>query len=164
MDVSLVLFKKGGERKTFVLPGKRALIGRGTDCNFKIPLLSISRRHCELTIEENTLHLHDLGSRNGTFVNGMRIVNAMLRPGDFIRIGQILFGIQVDGRPDTLVPPDFVLIEENEEEHPGDGSTIIQPPQSEQTHDGSHDIADDIFFRLDEEEPKNGRPEKGPKS
>jgi pSer/pThr/pTyr-binding forkhead associated (FHA) protein len=157
MDVSLVLFKKGGERKTFVLPGKRALIGRGTDCNFRIPLLSISRRHCEINVDERTLHVHDLGSRNGTFVNGMRIVNALLRPGDFIRIGPVLFGVQIDGRPDTLVPPDFVMLEENNtEEHPGDGSTIIQPPQSDQTHDGGHDITDDIFFRLDGEEPKNG--------
>jgi pSer/pThr/pTyr-binding forkhead associated (FHA) protein len=159
MDVSLVLFKKGGERKTFVLPGSKALIGRGTDCNFRIPLLSISRRHCELTFNDATLHVHDLGSRNGTFVNGMRIINAVLRPGDFLRIGPVLFGIQIDGRPDTLVPPDFVMIDEsNTEEHPGDGSTIVQPPQNEQTHNGGHDIADDVLGWVTPKEEKNKKP------
>jgi pSer/pThr/pTyr-binding forkhead associated (FHA) protein len=161
MDVSLVLFKKGGERKTFVLPGKHVLMGRAKDCDFWIPVLSVSRRHCELTLENTTLHIHDLGSRNGTYVNGMKVTNASLRPGDFIRVGPVLFGVQVDGQPSNLLPPDFVMIEENHaEEHAGDGSTIVQPP-SEKTQVGTRDVADDILLWLDEREQKEAKNKNG---
>jgi pSer/pThr/pTyr-binding forkhead associated (FHA) protein len=163
MDVNLVLFKKGGERKTFVLPAKRVIIGRAKDCDFWLPVLSVSRRHCEISVENSTVLIHDLGSRNGTFVNGMRIVNANLRPGDFIRIGPILFGVQIDGQPTTLMPPDFVMLEEStSEERPGEGSTIIQPP-SDKTQTGVRDVAEDIMSWLDERDQKNGKSENGHK-
>lgn len=157
MDVSLVLFKKGGERKTFVLPAKRVLIGRAKDCDFWIPMMSISRRHCEITVENSTVHIHDLGSRNGTYVNGRQTDNADLKPGDFIRLGPILFGVQIDGMPSNLTPPDFVMFEEHEPaEHAGEGSTIVHSP-SEKTQLGARDVADDIMAWLDEREKKNGK-------
>lgn len=161
MDVSFVLFKKGGERKTFVLPSNRVTIGRAKDCDFWIPLLSVSRHHCELTANETTLHIHDLGSRNGTYVNGMKVVNANLHGGDFIRIGPILFGVQVNGQPTNMVPPDFVMLDEAmADDHPGDGSTIIQAP-SEQT--AVRDVAEDIMQWLDDRDHKNGKAGEKPK-
>jgi pSer/pThr/pTyr-binding forkhead associated (FHA) protein len=159
MDVSLVLFKKGGERKTFVVPGKRILIGRAKECDFWVPVMSVSRRHCELNIEAPLLHVHDLGSRNGTYVNGMRVTNATLKAGDFLRVGAILFGIQVDGVPEKLSPPDFVLLEEHNGpiEHSSEGSTIIQTPLPGQTQTPARDVADDILLWLNDRDEKNGK-------
>jgi len=160
MDISLVLFKKGGGRKTFIIPGKRILIGRAKECDFWVPVMSVSRRHCEITIENGAVHLHDLDSKNGTYVNGTRVQNATLGAGDFLRVGPVLFGVQVDGQPERLVPPDFVLLEEEHaEEKAGEGSTIVQQPTPGQTQTPSaRDVADDILSWLDEQEqkPDNG--------
>jgi pSer/pThr/pTyr-binding forkhead associated (FHA) protein len=157
MDVSLVLFKKGGERKTFVLPGQHVLIGRARECDFWIPVMSVSRRHCEITVDERTVHLHDLGSRNGTFVNGTRVQNAILRPGDFLRVGPIVFGVQIDGTPENLIPPDFVQLEEEHAvDKTGDGSTIVQPPQPGQTQAPPHDIVEDVMSWLEDKNKKAG--------
>ncbi len=159
MDVSLVLFKKGGGRRSFVMPSQRVLIGRSDDCHFRIPVMSVSRRHCELFIEDGKLRMHDLGSRNGTYLNGIRVQNANLRPGDFLRIGPVLFGIQIDGIPGQLIPPDFVLLEENHiDEHAGDGSTILQTLQPGQTQTPPRDVTEDIMNWLDDKENKNKQP------
>jgi hypothetical protein len=84
------------------------------------------------------------------------VENAVLRAGDFVRIGPVLFGVQIDGAPGQLTPPDFVLLEENHlDEQPGDGSTIVQTPQPGQTQTPQRDVADDIMSWLDDKEEKD---------
>ena len=61
MDVSLVLFKKDGSRKAFSLPSSVTVIGRRSDCDLYIPLMPISRRHCQLNHDEGVLKIRDLG-------------------------------------------------------------------------------------------------------
>ncbi len=48
---------------------------------------TVSRRHAELRIETGCWLLRDLGSSNGTWVNGRRVVEAEVRPGDLIHLG-----------------------------------------------------------------------------
>ena len=48
MDVNLVLFKKDGSQETFPMPSSITVIGRRDDCDLRIPLADVSRRHCEL--------------------------------------------------------------------------------------------------------------------
>jgi pSer/pThr/pTyr-binding forkhead associated (FHA) protein len=158
MDINLVLFRKGGEPKPFLLPSRRVLIGRAKECDFWIPLLSVSRRHCEITVDEVDIHIHDLNSHNGTFVNGMRVENATLHPGDFIRVGPILFGVQIGGVPKELVPPDFVMLDENDgQEHPSEGSTITHAHTEKGHSDEGRDVADDILSWLNDKEKRNGQ-------
>lgn len=162
MDVNLVLFKKGGGGRSFIMPSMRVLIGRSADCHFRIPVMSVSRRHCELFIEDGKLYMHDLDSRNGTFVNGVRMENSVLRAGDFIRIGPVLFGIQIDGIPGRLVPSDFVVTEESQDEElPDEDSTIVQTPRQGQTQTPSCDTADDVLMWFDENEEKEKQSSEG---
>lgn len=106
MDINLILLKNDRSRKCFNLPSSVTIIGRRQDCDLCIPLMVISRRHCEVNMDQGVLTVRDLGSRNGTFVNGERIDETILDPGDEIQIGPLKFIIQVDGVPqDQDLPP-----------------------------------------------------------
>ena len=48
---------------------------------------TVSRRHAELRVEEDCWVLRDLGSSNGTWVNGRRVIEAEVRPGDVVQLG-----------------------------------------------------------------------------
>jgi two-component system cell cycle response regulator len=82
----------------FVLAGSRAgeiirltrplTIGRGSDADFRVPDEGVSRRHVKVVeLEDGTVILADEGSRNGTYVNGTRVQEAVLTDGDKIQIG-----------------------------------------------------------------------------
>ena len=70
--------------------GQTAILGRGTDTSVRIQDPSISRRHCQISNTPRGLLIADLGSANGTYVNGQRLKPgwAQLAPGDQVIIGQ----------------------------------------------------------------------------
>lgn len=99
-SVSLVLLRDAGDRRRFDLSGDTTIIGRREDCDLRIPLGDVSRRHCSLMHGSGgELRLQDLGSSNGTYVNGHRVQESPLLAGDFIQIGSLKFLVQVDGQP-----------------------------------------------------------------
>jgi pSer/pThr/pTyr-binding forkhead associated (FHA) protein len=102
MEVNLVMFKPNGARKNFPLVGEKVVIGRAASCDLQIPLLAVSRRHCEIWIAEGQVKVRDLASSNGTFVNNERVNDASLAAGDRLVIGPVVFTIQIDGQPDGI--------------------------------------------------------------
>jgi predicted component of type VI protein secretion system len=75
-------------------------IGRHDDCLIRIRSSQVSRRHCELFEDDGRLIIRDLGSSNGTFVNGKRIGSQqVVKPGDVITVGGVTLRI------DTTSPP-----------------------------------------------------------
>jgi pSer/pThr/pTyr-binding forkhead associated (FHA) protein len=98
--VALVLLRGDGSRRSFPLPGGTSMIGRREDCHLRIPLGEVSRRHCQIETREEALLLRDLGSSNGTYVNGRRVQESPLLAGDVLRIGTLEFLVQVDGTPE----------------------------------------------------------------
>ncbi len=105
MEVNLVLFKKDGSQKAFSLPSDSTIIGRRHDCDLCIPLMVVSKRHCELNLNNEAVKIRDLDSRNGTFLNDKRIKETMVKAGDYIRIGPLTFLLQIDGKPEKIMPP-----------------------------------------------------------
>lgn len=105
MQVVLIMFRSDGERRSFSLTRETTVLGRREDCDLRIPLGEVSRKHCRLVQEGPTLRLEDLGSSNGTYLNGRRIQEAIVNPGDAIQVGPVLFAVQIDG-----VPPDEDLV------------------------------------------------------
>ena len=106
MDVNLVLFKKDGSQKSLSLPSNVTIVGRRHDCDLYIPLMRVSRRHCELNLNSDTVKVRDLGSRNGTFVNGEKINGETpIRAGDYLQVGPLVFQLQIDGTPEKPAPP-----------------------------------------------------------
>ena len=123
MNANLVLLKTNGTTKTFPLPGSVTVVGRQQECDLCIPLMVVSRRHCEINQDGGVLRVRDLGSRNGTLVNGKKIADAVLNPGDTLHIGPVSFGIQLDGVPAELIGPESAVSTPSPEPeyHPGDG-------------------------------------------
>jgi len=102
MDVTLVMFKQDGQRRDFDIKKEATTIGRNTDCDFQIPLSVVSRRHCQIVAKGNSLTIRDLGSSNGTFVNGKRVQEATLSAGDTIVVGPVTFTVVIDGSPSDV--------------------------------------------------------------
>ena len=75
---------------TFRLPpGSVKTIGRSPGAEFIVDAALVSRLHCQLTATANALQVKDLGSTNGTFVNGRRVQAAELREGDRLSVGRL---------------------------------------------------------------------------
>ena len=85
------------------------LIGRGEDCQLRPKSESISRHHCEFSISGNDVTLSDLGSKNGTFVNGEVIEGpTRLSQSDEIRVGKLAFeivGLEIETPASAVANP-----------------------------------------------------------
>jgi pSer/pThr/pTyr-binding forkhead associated (FHA) protein len=68
-------------------------LGRSSDCQVQLLLGNVSRRHSRIRFFNDEYHLEDIGSTNGTFVNGVKVLKCVLRNNDVIEIGEakILF-------------------------------------------------------------------------
>ena len=76
-----------------ILPGNIKTIGRSTGAEFMVDAAMISRLHCQLTAGAAELEVVDLGSTNGTFVNGQRVERALLKEGDKLGVGRVEFTV-----------------------------------------------------------------------
>jgi len=94
-----VMFRADGERRSFSIARDITVIGRREDCDLRIPLGDVSRKHCRIVRDGDMLKLEDLGSSNGTFLNAHRVQEALLSPGDSIQVGPVVFVLQIDGVP-----------------------------------------------------------------
>lgn len=108
MKVVLVTYRDD-ERKDFPLRPGKTLLGRQESCQLRIPTGDVSRKHCEIEVTDSTVKVRDLGSTNGTFVNGQRIGETTLKAGDRLGIGPVLFVVQVDGKPASIAPADVTV-------------------------------------------------------
>src|SRR5438067_2298841 len=80
------------------------MIGRSEDAQFCLPHdRFFSRHHCILEIAPPQAFLRDLGSTNGTFVNGLRVETAHLKSGDRIQGGETVLEVEVSTGPPVMV-------------------------------------------------------------
>jgi len=106
MDANLVLLKKSGSQKVIPLPSSVTVVGRRHGCDLRIPLPTVSRRHCEISQNGETLKIRDLDSAWGTFVNGKKVNGeTSIKAGDSVRIGPLTFVCQIGGQPAKIAPP-----------------------------------------------------------
>ena len=127
MTVNLVMFSGDGTRRQFPLIKDRVVIGRTNACDLRIPLSSVSRKHCELVLRDKIVKLRDLGSSNGTYRNGVRVQEVNLDAGDRIGIGPIAFTLEVDGVPSEIEPVPSMMLTEPAIDTPsgnGDNPTV----------------------------------------
>ncbi|HQN09715.1 MAG TPA: ankyrin repeat domain-containing protein [Thermoanaerobaculia bacterium] len=94
----------GGALRTIDLPGGELLVGREDACQVVILERSISRRHARLVATEQGWCVYDEGSGNGTFVNGHRVTDALLRHGDEVRFGMVPGWFEDDPPPVATAP------------------------------------------------------------
>jgi hypothetical protein len=80
-----------------VLSAGSNVIGRGTEADIRLPDTGVSRKHVDVVLEGPVAAVHDLGSTNGTLVNGRRVGRQPLSDGDVIRIGHSVLVYRQDG-------------------------------------------------------------------
>jgi len=86
-DISAALSIDDGSGRTYQLVHGSNVIGRGQDAAFRLADTSVSRRHVDVYFDGRSAVLHDLGSTNGTTVNGSSVQTWQLADGDVIHIG-----------------------------------------------------------------------------
>lgn len=72
-----------------ILPGNIKTVGRSAGAEFMLDAALVSRLHCRLTAGATELEVFDLESTNGTYVNGQRVMQANLKPGDKLGVGRV---------------------------------------------------------------------------
>ncbi len=91
-----VLVVDGPGTRHELRPGSN-IIGRGTEADVRLPDTGVSRKHVDVQLEGGTAAVQDLGSTNGTLVNGRRVGRQPLADGDVIRIGHSVLVYRQDG-------------------------------------------------------------------
>jgi pSer/pThr/pTyr-binding forkhead associated (FHA) protein len=89
------------------------IVGRSRDCDIVLDNLGVSRMHAELGFDNGEFVVDDLGSANGSVLNGTRVEKASLGDGDVLQIGKFQLHIALpregDDSPSALSPSDLDL-------------------------------------------------------
>ncbi len=96
----LVTHGKANVKK--VTLGPQTVIGRAPECNLRIASSQVSRRHCRLTVTDSEVFVCDLGSANGTLLNGKplpREIEVAVAPGDALFVGPLKFVVEYQPPP-----------------------------------------------------------------
>jgi len=100
---SFKLISTSGEQTIEVAPGRRIVVGRAATSDVPIYDPTISRRHAEVALANGGVQVKDLGSSNGTFVNGARVTDTVASVGDVVTFGKVAFRVR-EVTPPTAQP------------------------------------------------------------
>lgn len=90
--------RRVSNKEVFALkPDTKHTLGRADDVDFVVPENGVSRRHVEICLEHDAIHVRDLGSSLGTFVNGKRSTETRVRAGDTLSLASIDFQVELAG-------------------------------------------------------------------
>src|SRR5271155_5765947 len=95
----LVILNQDMTGRTHELNVDRTTVGRVEDNTFQIADPSVSNHHCEVHLRGSEVLIRDLNSTNGSFINGEKIAESILKPGQTLRLGQIELKLEAAGAP-----------------------------------------------------------------
>jgi len=93
----LVVLSEGLTGRSHDLKVDKTTIGRVEDNTFQIAEQSVSSHHCEVLLKGADVVVKDLNSTNGTYINGEKISEKVLKPGQILRLGQIEIRLEGEG-------------------------------------------------------------------
>jgi predicted component of type VI protein secretion system len=106
IKVLMIVVQGKPEGKTIPLTGPSFKIGRGDGCHLRPNSDQVSREHAEILIGEESASIRDLGSRNGTLLNGRSLTGtATLKSGDLVQIGPLTFAVAIHGATAAATKP-----------------------------------------------------------
>jgi predicted component of type VI protein secretion system len=106
MKVQLIVVKGKPEGKVIPLTGGSFKIGRGEACHLRPNSELVSREHTEVVVTDDRVIVRDLGSRNGTIVNGKALTkDHALKNGDLLVVGPLTFAVDIQGAPASVEAP-----------------------------------------------------------
>ena len=106
----LVILSEGMTGRTHELAAERTTIGRVEDNTLPIPEPSVSSHHCEVLLQGAEVRVRDLNSTNGTFIDGHQITEALLKPGQILRLGKIELRLETDAAAQPKKPVEHTLV------------------------------------------------------
>jgi pSer/pThr/pTyr-binding forkhead associated (FHA) protein len=98
-----------GSEPSLTFDAQRVVIGRGANCDVRVPDPSVSQRHAVISAQGVEYQIIDEGSTNGTFVGGVRLspkASRSIRSGDMVRVGRVWLEVRID---QTAPTPDLAL-------------------------------------------------------
>ncbi len=106
MKVQLIVVQGRPEGKVIPLVGPKFKIGRGETCHLRPNSEQVSREHAEFSLIGGVVAVSDLGSRNGTLVNGKAITEqCTLKDRDLVQVGPLTFAVSIQGAPAAAAAP-----------------------------------------------------------
>ncbi len=153
MKVELVVVRGRPEGKTIPVTSPRFVIGRNPECHLRPNSEEVSRRHVEFLLGESTVQVRELGSRNGTLVNGTKLGNEplTLQEGDLVQIGQLAFAIKITGVTPVAPQP-------QQETAPAAAPVVAEAEPAAEPLDGVEDNQIESWLLGDPQNPAPERP------
>jgi pSer/pThr/pTyr-binding forkhead associated (FHA) protein len=109
-----------------ITPNTEISIGRGQEADIVLPVQSLSKKHCIFRSFDNSVELQDLGSRNGTSVNSLRIYdNVCLHNSDVVRIGHVIINVIIYSQENIVLKNDSEI--KNDSDIYIDSTDILRP-------------------------------------
>ena len=106
MKVQLIVVQGKPEGKVIPLVGPVFKIGRGETCHLRPNSELVSREHAQFSLHPDKVTVQDLGSRNGTLVNGKALTEVhVLKDRDLVQVGALTFAISIQGAPVAAAKP-----------------------------------------------------------
>jgi pSer/pThr/pTyr-binding forkhead associated (FHA) protein len=108
MDLNLLVLQGKPQGKEIPVRVSPFVIGRGPECQLRPNSDLVSRLHCKLVIDGESVRIRDLGSSNGTIVDGERLTQEMtLDDGDIFQVGPLVFQVVIrrTAAPDSATAP-----------------------------------------------------------
>lgn len=99
MIAKLIVASGKSAGRAISLKNGQLLIGRAEECDIRPLGEEVSRRHCSIVLDAESLTVEDLGSRNGTYVNGAKIepkTRVTVKHGDVVRVGPLEVTVSAD--------------------------------------------------------------------
>jgi DNA-binding NtrC family response regulator len=103
--VKLVFLSGPDAGKSHVLDAGRYVLGTSSSCDYVLKDRAVSRQHLTLEVRENGVLARDMGSRNGSFCEGMRFTELEVRPGAVLKLGTSELKIVPEDSRERVIPP-----------------------------------------------------------
>lgn len=137
----LHIFLSDSTQQTFDIAEEKTTVGRVEGNSLRLDDPSVSSHHAEILLVGDQMHVRDLGSTNGTFLNGEPITDAALNPGDEVRFGAIVClvaGQEESTRSDAQPLPDSfapATLAASESSRPADFTCSSPLPRNQKKKD-----------------------------
>ncbi len=119
--------------KEYLIDQNETIIGRDSNCDIQIDNIAVSREHARITKEHSRItkgpgdyFVEDMGSINGIFVNGQKVIKKLLNTGDEITIGKYFMEVHFEDDPATAIDPQIDKVYNTYRMGPNDFEKIFE--------------------------------------
>lgn len=114
------------------------VVGRKEDCDLRLDHKSVSKQHCVIVKTDGLLLLRDLGSTNGTRVNGQRVRRAALLPNDNLNIANFRFRVHLGPGEPPAAKQAAAAHEHTQQMDAGEVANLLRQAQAKAANGGGH--------------------------